>query len=95
MRLYQQIFQEMLEAHKDLFTRFKDVHDRYVQSPVRNQVEFNQVGTEVMDIIRKYENRLCGTTERGGYSKYSHNLSEKFWSGVRVLFPKIDFVGVI
>lgn len=79
--------------HKDLFTRFQEIHDRYTMSPDRYQVEFNEVGKEVMDVIRKYENKLCGSTERGGYSKYSHNLSEKFWSGIRALFPKIDFIG--
>lgn len=85
----------MLDEHQDLFTRFKNVHDRYTKAPDVNQQEFNTVGGEVMDVIRKYENKLCQNTERGGYGKYSHNLSEKFWSGIRAIFPKIDFIGVI
>lgn len=84
----------MLEVHKDLFTRFQDIHDKYVANPTQYQREFNDIGSQVMEVVRKYENKLCGTTERGGYGKYSHNLSDKFWSGIRTLFPKIDFVGV-
>ena len=94
MQLYQSLFQEMLEVHKDLFARFKEVHDRYTLEPKKYQKEFNTFGSEVTDVVRKYERKLCGSTERSGYAKYSHNLADKLWSGVRTLFPKIDFVGV-
>lgn len=94
MQLYQILFQEMLEIHQNVFTQFRLIHEKYVTNPIQYQKEFNLVGTQVLDIIRKYEDRLCGTTERGGYAKYSHNLSDKFWKCIRTLFPKIDFVGV-
>lgn len=94
IQLYQKILQEMFEVHKSLFSKFKDIHDRYKEAPEKHQAEFNKIGEQVLGIIRKYENKLCGTTERGGYSKYSTHLSEKFWSGIRAVYPKIDFVGV-
>ncbi|KKS84778.1 MAG: hypothetical protein UV59_C0014G0021 [Candidatus Gottesmanbacteria bacterium GW2011_GWA1_43_11] len=84
----------MLADNESLFSRFKDVHDRYIQDCITNKQEFNTVGAEVLEVIRKYENQLVGSTERSQYSKFSTQLSEKFWSGVRQLFPKIDFVGV-
>ncbi len=84
----------MLDVHKDMFTKFKDIHDKYARNPAPHQLEFNEIGAQVLDVIRKYENKLCGTSERGGYGKYSHNLSDKFWSGIRAIFPKIDFVGI-
>lgn len=84
----------MLSQNKDLFMRFKDIHDRFALDPDHTKTEFNVLGEEVLTIIRKYESRLVGSTERSQYSKFSTNLSEKFWSGVRSLFPKIDFVGI-
>lgn len=94
MKQYQKIFQEMLTNHEKLFTEFRDIHDRFAQDPQVNKAEFNRVGGEVMDVVRKYENKLVGSTERSQYSKFSTNLSEKFWAGVRQIFPKIDFVGI-
>ena len=93
MKLYQTLFQEMLANHKDLFSKFQIIHDKYVGDPAKFQKEFNEIGDEVVRIVRKYENTLCGKTERSSYSKFSTQLSDKFWSGVRTLFPKIDFVG--
>ena len=94
MKLYQKLFQEMLTKHEPLFAHFKEVHDQYVKNPDAVKAEFNKTGAEVLEVIRKYENQLVGSPERSQYSKFSTQLSEKFWSGVRQLFPKIDFVGV-
>lgn len=84
----------MLQTHEPLFARFKDIHDKFAQHPEANKKEFNRLGEEVLTVIRKYERQLVGSTERSQYSKFSTGLSEKFWQGVRQLFPKIDFIGV-
>lgn len=84
----------MLSTHEELFARFKDIHDKFAQNPNAYKKLFNQVGEEVMTVIRKYEKQLVGSTERSQYSKFSTGLSEKFWTGVRQLYPKIDFVGI-
>ena len=94
MKLYQKLFQEMLSTHKDLFTQFKDIHDRFAQDQNKYKKEFNEVGTQVLDVIRKYENILCGHSENSGYGKFSSNLSDKFWAEVRSYLPRIDFVGI-
>ena len=47
-----------------------------------------------MDSIRDYDRKLCAQMGKGQYSKFSEQLSEKFWAEVRKIFPKIDFVGV-
>ncbi len=94
MRQNQKLFLEMLEGHKDLFARFKDIHDRFAQDQDKHKKEFNEVGTQVLDVIRKYENILCGKTENSQYGKFSNKLSEKFWTGIHAIFPKIDFVGI-
>ncbi len=88
-----QVLQEMMEAHKDLFNRFRIVHDKYAVDPEKWQKEFNEIGEEVQDIMRKYERILCGHTEAGKYSKFSTNLSEKFKDEIRKEFPRIDFIG--
>jgi hypothetical protein len=94
MREYQKAFQTMIAQNKELFDRFQAIHDAFVLNPHANKAKFNDVGKEVTDVIREYERRLCAQMGKSMYSKFSQNLSEKFWREVRAAFPKIDFVGV-
>ncbi len=84
----------MLTENRELFDNFKQVHDAFVLAPEPNKARFNQIGSEVLDVIRHYERVLCGKTESGQYGKFSSNLSQKFWDEIRKLYPKIDFVGI-
>lgn len=94
MTKYQQTFQEMLEYHPDLFSAFTKVHELYEKDAEKYQKQFNELGRDVLEVIRKYENMLCNTSEGGKYGKFSSNLSDKFWSVIRGRFPKIDFIGM-
>lgn len=94
MRQYQLIYQTMIDENKSMFDRFFKIHERYLQDPKSVQQEFNSVGREIQDVIHDYERRLCGKTEGGQFSKFSQNLSEKFWEVIRKDFPKIDYIGV-
>jgi len=91
---YQQYLQDMLEAHKEVFEVFKQIHDKYAISPEKFQKELNEKGQEVLEIIRRYENMLCSQSEGGKYGKFSSKLSEKFWEAIRKIFPKIDYIGL-
>ncbi|OGY11302.1 MAG: hypothetical protein A3E16_00410 [Candidatus Blackburnbacteria bacterium RIFCSPHIGHO2_12_FULL_44_25] len=91
---YKKMVNEMLEKNKELFDQFRQTHDKYSLKPQENQEEFNQLGFKVRDVIRKYENILCGKSESSGYSQYSSNLAEKFQDEIRHVFPKIDSIGV-
>ena len=84
----------MVDQNKELFARFQQIHDEYALNPQVNKAKFNEIGSEMQDIIRHYEHILCGKSESGGYGKFSSNLSQKFWDEVRKDFPKIDFVGI-
>ena len=94
MQKYQTIFARMLEEHTELFDTFTQVHGAFTLNPDANKARFNELGSEVLDIIREYERILCGKTESGQYGKFSSNLSQKFWDEVRKVYPKIDFVGI-
>lgn len=94
MTKHQQYFQDMLESHEELFSAFKELHDHYALEPEKWQNEFNEKGEEILSLVRKYENMLCGKSEGTGYGKYSSNLADKFMDSVRKMFPKIDFVGM-
>lgn len=94
MRQYQLIYQTMIDENKKVFDDFFRLHQRYVANPQATQVEFNTIGRKIQDIIHNYERKLCGKTEGGMYSKFSQNLSEKFWEIIRKDFPKIDYIGV-
>lgn len=94
MQKYQILFQRMIDENKELFDNFTLVHDAFVLNPDMNKARFNQIGAEVLDVIREYERILCGKTESGGYGKFSSNLSQKFWDEIRKVYRKIDFVGV-
>lgn len=94
MQKYQLALQIMLDENTSLFDKFRHVHENVKTDPENYKAEFNQIGGEVIDVIRVYERRLCGKTESGQYGKFSANLSQKFWDEIRKVFPKIDFVGI-
>jgi len=71
MQKYQKIFALMLEENKELFDNFKQVHDAFILAPDANKARFNELGSEVLDVIRHYERVLCGKTESGQYGKFS------------------------
>jgi len=93
MSKYQKYFQQMLEENKELFDQFKRIHDKYLQDDVKYQDEFNEIGKDVVEVIRKYELMLCSKSEGGQYCKYASTLADKFWTEVRRVYPRIDFVG--
>lgn len=84
----------MIDQNHDLFKRFHEIHELYASDPKANQESFNTIGRDIQDVVHDYERRLCGKTESGQYSKFSSNLSEKFWGLLRQDFPKIDFIGI-
>lgn len=83
----------MVEENKKLFDEFKIIHDKYMEDDVKFQDEFNEKGKGVVEIVRKYELLLCSKSEGGQYGKYATNLADKFWTEVRRVYPRIDFVG--
>lgn len=90
----QQYFQDMMDYNKELFDKFKDLHDKFTKDEKTWKAEFDEVGEEVLRVIRKYENLLCTHSESGKYGKFSNKTSDTFWSYIRKAFPKIDFVGL-
>lgn len=93
MSKHKKYFKEMWDSHNLEFESFQKIHDAYVVDSSKWQMEFNTKGRKIVDIIRNWERLLCQKSEAGKYGKFSSNLSDKFWSEVRVHFPKIDFVG--
>ncbi len=91
---YQQLFLRMLKEHEKELSTFKDLHDKYAADPAKYQDEYNAEGEKFLEIVRKYEDMLTSSTENSGYAKYSANLSEKFRSAVRLIYPKLDFIGI-
>jgi hypothetical protein len=94
MTRFQEAYDNMCSEHKQLFREFEVVHNQYVLEPDKYRASFNQIGEKVVNIVTDTENRLCATSEKGQYAKYSHNLADKFHELVRERFPKIDDVGI-
>lgn len=94
MPKYRDYFRKMLEENEELFANFSQVHSKYANDKQTHQEEFNKVGDEVMLVVREWEGRLCGHSEKGQYAKFSSTLADKFWEEVKAFFPLIDFVGV-
>lgn len=91
---FKEVFQMMLDQNKELFEEFKKIHDSYATDPKAWQSKFNEVGRDVQDIIRRYENRLCSHSEGSGYGKFTNSLSDKFHAEIKNHFPKIDSIGL-
>src|SRR5260221_7971817 len=90
----QQYFQDMMESHKDLFDAFKVVHDNYLKDSHKFQDQLNEIGDDVLRIVRRYENMLCSQAEGGKYGKFSNKTADKFWEYIRGAFPKVDAIGL-
>ena len=84
----------MMRDHKELFDNFSDIHREYTGNPSAWQKLFNEYGGEVVEIIRDYDRKLCARMAKGKFGTFSAQVSEKFWQEIRMIFPKIDFVGV-
>lgn len=91
---YQEYFQMMLAQNEALFDEFKKIHDNFVGDPKTWRDKFNEMGQDVLDIVRRYENMLCSKSEGSGFGKFSSNLATKFHEEVKAYLPKIDSVGL-
>jgi len=94
MSKYKTLFSDMVKQNEQIFKSFKKIHDKYALDPNKWQEQFNSEGREVLDIIRRYENRLCGRSKSSGYSAFSGKLAEKFREEIKKEYSKIDFIGV-
>lgn len=90
---YKQYYDQMVAGNAQLFADFGVAHAEYEQQTL-DQAGFNERGRKVVDVVRDWDRRLCSAMGRGAFSKYSEQLSEKFWSQVRKDFPLIDKVGL-
>jgi hypothetical protein len=91
---YKKYFEEMVMGNNELFSEFKKAHDGFLADPKKWQVEFDEKGKKVWEIINEWEKRLCNQMESGKNSVFSGGLSEKFREEIRKRFPKIEMVGV-
>lgn len=94
MTKYRQYYEKMVAENKDAFKCFQLIHDTYALDPDKYQEEYNREGEKILTIIREWEDKLCRTTEKGGYSQYSGNLAEKFQDEVRKHFAEVDKIGI-
>ncbi len=92
---YKKAFKEMLEDNSNLFNRFKQLHDQYAQDKQNYKNQFNEEGTKILRVIRRYENALCAKSENSSYGKFSASLSDKFWEEIRSYLPLIDQVSIV
>lgn len=95
MTKYREYFERMLTNEKEKFDKFTKLHMQYSINQEGLQEKFNEEGSKIVAIIKDWENKLCSTSEKAGYSSYTSNLSEKFWQEIRKSYPLIDYVGVI
>ena len=91
---YLEIFNEMVAKFEKEFDSFQEIHDKYEENPKKWQDEFNSEGIKILEIIRAYENRLCGHMENTQNATYSANLAEKFRNEIKRYLPKLDMIGV-
>jgi len=91
---YKQVFDEMVTKFEKEFDTFQELHDKYESNPQKWQDEFNKEGEKIMEIVRVYENRLCGHMENTQNATYSASLAEKFRGEIKKYLPKLDMIGV-
>ncbi|PWU23158.1 hypothetical protein C5B42_03895 [Candidatus Cerribacteria bacterium 'Amazon FNV 2010 28 9'] len=94
MTKFQQYYQQMWDQHKDLLSRFLDIHDAYKTNRIAHQQEFNEIGKQARELMEEWDKRLCTQMEKGKNGVFSSKVSEKFWNEVKKDFPLIEMVGV-
>lgn len=92
---YKEAYDQMITDNSALFEEFRQIHDKYSQTPSEYSDKFNELGKLVMAQVRRYEDILCKRSEVHGFGEYTSKLAEKFQNEVRRNFPKIDEVGVV
>lgn len=95
MTKYKEYFNRMIEENKDIFEKFKVLHADYGMEGEKYQDQFNREGQKILDIAHGWENRLCKSSEGGGFGTFTVKLAEKFQEELRNAFPLIDHVGII
>ncbi len=86
-------YQLMRQSNQDLFDKFSAFTSDNLSSS-QQATDFDEVGREVLDVIRFWERKLCSGMERGRHAQFSNQLADKFWQQVRNDYPLIDQVGV-
>lgn len=93
MTKYREYYEKMLSENSQAFEEFRKAHDVYSKDSSLQET-YNELGKQIIVIIRDYEDKLCRHSEGSGFATYAGNLAEKFWGEVRRDFPLIDRVGV-
>ena len=91
---YLETFNEMVTKYEKEFDEFQVLHDKYEKDPMKWQEKFNLEGAKIMEIVKEYEDRLCGHMEHTQNATYSANLAEKFRNEIKKYLPKLDMIGV-
>lgn len=91
---YKQYVELMYQNHKNDFDDFRPIHQKYSLDPDANQEELNEKGRKIQNIIRMWEDKLCGRSEGTGYGSFTSNLAEKFREEIKKDFPHIDSIGI-
>lgn len=94
MPKFRDYFRQMTAENQELFGDFAAVHAKYALDKSANQEEFNRIGAVIQEVVREWEGRLCGYSERGDNAVFSKNLAEKFYGEVKAFFPLYDFIGI-
>ena len=94
MSKYKEFYEMMITQNKAAFDEFKKVHAAFIKNPKKGKEQFNRLGSDILDIVREYENRLCRGSESAGNSKFTTALAEKFQTEIKSHFPKINLIGL-
>jgi hypothetical protein len=92
---YKLYYDLMVKNNSKLLDEFKVIHDHYQAEPNKYRASFNQVGRDVLDVMRSYERKLCSGMERTNNAAYSDKVAEKYWAEIRKTYPLVDQIGVI
>ena len=49
MTKFKEYFQRMVDSNKEVFEKFKIIHDEYALNPDANQEKYNEKGKEIID----------------------------------------------
>lgn len=94
MTKYKEFYKKLITEHAEEFREFKKIHDLFAKDRMKYQDDYNNQGSDIVDLINLYEKKLCSKMEGSKNGVYSASLAEKFREEIKKDYPLIDLIGV-
>ncbi|MEK7595033.1 MAG: hypothetical protein AAB443_00370 [Patescibacteria group bacterium] len=92
MTKHKQYYDLLVNDNKEIFDLLKNSFEK-LSADTNNEgckVKFEELRRQVLRLVQKYENMLCGKTYKAGFGGFTNSLADKFRAEVYEHFPFLN-----